>query len=230
MCQDPRRPLALPLPSQAPRYARVLLSVPRAKLVYLTWFFFHFFFVTLISCRDSLWLSAHRLTLLPQALAGIARKLEPIASGAIGQNLASSNPISRVLISYSYLAGIERGYGYFAPNIPGNYTLVFELHYPNERVDYILPRVHSKAANLRLASLLEEIGHAQSDRLREYLTRAITRSIWREHPDAVSIRAIFGRSRLPTIDEFEHGKRESYEFLFAYDFSREKNPVDSKNR
>jgi len=34
-----------------------------------------------------------------------------------------------------------------------------------------------------------------------------------------TIRAIFGSIRLPTVSEFEHGKRESYEFLYAYDFS-----------
>lgn len=143
--------------------------------------------------------------------------------------MASSNPIRRVLLTYFHLAGIDRGYGYFAPNIPGNYKLVLELHYPDERVEYALPSVQSKAAGLRLISLLDEIGRAESDRLREYLIRRITRAIWRDHPDAVSIRAIFGRSRLPTIDEFEHGKRESYEFLFAYDFNRENNRADSKN-
>jgi hypothetical protein len=34
------------------------------------------------------------------------------------------------------------------------------------------------------------------------------------------IRAVFGSISLPSISEFEHGKRESYEFLYAYDFSR----------
>jgi hypothetical protein len=203
--------------------------VPRGKLVYLTWFLFHFFFITVISCRDILWLIGHRLTLLPQASVDIAQKVESVAAGAIGQNIASSNPIRRVLFTYFHLAGIDRGYGYFAPNIPGNYKLVLELHYPDERVEYALPSVQSKAADLRLMSLLDEIGRAESDRLREYLIRGITRAIWREHPDAVSIRAIFGRGRLPTINEFEEGKRESYEFLCAYDFSRDKNPADSKN-
>ncbi len=203
--------------------------MPRRKLVFVAWFFLHFFFIAAISSRDIFWLIAHRLTFLPQASVGIGQHFEPIVSPAIGQNMASSNPIRRVLFTYFHLAGIERGYGYFAPNIPGHYKLVFELHYPDERVDYAFPTVHSESAGLRLASLLDEIGHAESDRLREYLIRGITRAIWREHPDAMSIRAIFGRSRLPTIDEFEHGKRESYEFLFAYDFSRENNRANSKN-
>jgi hypothetical protein len=203
--------------------------VPRRKLVFLAWFFLHFSFIAAISSRDIFWLIGHRLTWLPQASVRLAQKCEPIASAAIGQKVASSNPIRRALFTYLHLAGIDRGYGYFAPNIPGNYKLVFELHYLDARLEYALPSVQSKAAALRLESLLDEIGHAESDRLRQYLIRAITRSIWREHPDATSIRAIFGRSRLPTINEFEQGKRESYEFLCAYDFNRDKNPADSKN-
>jgi hypothetical protein len=203
--------------------------VPRRKFVFLAWFFLHFFFIAAISSRDIFWLIAHRLTLLPHVCVSIAQKFEPIASAAIGQDMASSNPFWRVLFTYFHLAGIDRGYGYFAPNIPGNYKLVLELHYPDERVEYTLPNVHSKAASLRLTSLLDEIGHAESDKLREYLIRAITRSIWREHPDAMSIRAIFGRGRLPTIHEFEQGKRESYEFLCAYDFKRDRNPAGPKN-
>ena len=47
----------------------------------------------------------------------------------------------------------------------------------------------------------------------------MAQSIWREHPDVKTIRAVLGSIRLPSISEFEHGKRESYEFLYAYDFS-----------
>jgi hypothetical protein len=168
------------------------------------------------------------LTILPPAFVGVAQKSEPLASGAVGQNLASSNPVRRGLITYFHLAGIDRGYGYFAPNIPGSYKLVFELRYPDGRVEYALPSVNSKAAGLRVASLLDEIGHAELDALREYLIRGITRATWREHPKATAIRAIFGISVLPTIGEFEKGKRESYQFLYAYDFSLKDNPTTSK--
>jgi hypothetical protein len=47
----------------------------------------------------------------------------------------------------------------------------------------------------------------------------MARSIWREHPEVKTIRAVFGSTRLPSLTEFEHGKRESYKFLYAYDFS-----------
>lgn len=203
--------------------------MPRRKRICVAWFLLHFFVIVLISCRDTLWLTAHRLTILPPPFVGVAQKVEPVAAAALGQSLASANPLRRGLLTYFHLAGIDRGYGYFAPNIPGSYKLIFELHYPDGRVEYKLPSVNSRAAGLRVATLLDEIGRAELDALREYLIRGITRSIWREHPDASSIRAIFGISILPTIAEFEQGKRESYEFLYAYDFSRQENSAPSKN-
>jgi hypothetical protein len=50
--------------------------------------------------------------------------------------------------------------------------------------------------------------------------KQLAAATWREHPELTSIRAIFGAILLPTITEFEQGKRESYQFLYAYDFSR----------
>jgi hypothetical protein len=128
-----------------------------------------------------------------------------------------------------HIAGIERGYGYFAPNIPGGYKLVFELHYPDGRVEYELPSVNSAAAGLRVASLLDEIGRTRYDPLREYMIKTLAASVWRGHPSLKAIRAIFGSLNLPSPPEFEQGKRESYDFLYAYDFSRDGTPAEPEN-
>ena len=64
-----------------------------------------------------------------------------IVSIGLGQDLAASNPAREALATYLHIAGIESGYGYFAPNVPGSYKLVFELHYPDGRVQYELPHV-----------------------------------------------------------------------------------------
>lgn len=194
--------------------------IPRRKLVYLAWFVLQFFLITTVSCREIFWLVVHRLTILPPVIDGFAQKSDSLAAAAMADNLSSTNLIRRGLFTYLGLAGIDRGYGYFAPNIPGSYKLVFELRCPDSQVEYVRPTVNSKTAGLRVASLLDEIGHADSEAYREYLIRSLARAVWREHPDALAIRAIFGISLLPTIAEFEQGKRESYEFLYAYDFSR----------
>ena len=47
---------------------------------------------------------------------------------------------------------------------------------------------------------------------------------WREHPDATMIRTVLGSITLPSPDEFERGKRESYQFFCAYDFTATKSP------
>ena len=96
------------------------------------------------------------------------------------------------LDTYVQLAGIETGYGYFAPNVPAGYRLVFELHYREGRVEYELPSVSSAAAGLRIASLLDSIGRTPYDALREILVKTLAQSVWREHPDLESLRAILG--------------------------------------
>ena len=158
------------------------------------------------------------------------RKRRGLFQLRFGQNLAASNPVREALATYVHVAGIEAGYGYFAPNVPGSYKLVFELHYPDGRIEYELPSVSSAAAGLRIAGLLDNIGRTRYDALREILVKTLAQSIWREHPEVKSVRAILGSIRLPTAREFEEGKRESYEFLYAYDFSLQNEPAKSKDR
>jgi len=78
--------------------------------------------------------------------------------------------------------------------------------------------------------LLDSIGRTPYDPLREILVKTLAQSIWRQHRDLESIRAIVGSIRLPTAREFTEGKRESYEFLYEYDFSLDKAPAKTSNR
>ena len=198
----------------------------RQKYVYVAWFSLHFLLITSFSLRDTLWLVAHGPTIFPSSFRSYSQKAEGVVSALLCQRLAGSNPVRQVLATYLHIAGIETGYGYFAPNVPGSYKLVFELHYPDGRIEYELPRVNSTAAGLRVAGLLDKIGRTPYDALREHLVRMMARSIWREHPEVKTIRAVFGSTRLPSLSEFERGKRESYEFLYAYDFSLREKPAE----
>jgi hypothetical protein len=175
-------------------------------------------------------LIAQGSTILPPSFKSFLGEAGRIANAALGQHLAASNPVRQALATYLHIAGIEAGYGYFAPNVPGSYKLVFELRYPNGRVESELPRVSSAAAGLRIAGLLDNIGRTHYDALREHLVKMLAQSIWREHPEVKTIRAVFGSINLPTVREFEHGKRESYEFLYAYDFSLQNEPAKPKDR
>jgi len=184
----------------------------RQRRVYLAWFVLHFLLIITISCRDIVWLVAHKLTILPSPFSAAAEKVEPIVASTLGDKLSASNPLRRALLTYLHIAGIDRGYGYFAPNVPSGYKLVFELQYPDGQVEYKLPGVNSGAAGLR-----------------EYMVKTLAASVWREHPGVKTVRAVFGSLNLPSLAEFERGKRESYDFLYAYDFSRAEEPAKAEN-
>lgn len=191
----------------------------RQRYFYLAWFILHFLLVVSFSCRDTLRSVVEGPTILPSSFKSVSQKTEAIVSAVLGQRLRASNPARQALATYLNLAGIEVGYGYFAPNVPGTYKLVFELNYPDRRVEYELPQVSSTAAGLRVVSLLDQIGRTKHDALKEILVKMLARSVWREHPEVKTIRAVLGSIRLPSISEFEQGKRESYQVLYTYDFS-----------
>ena len=193
----------------------------RQRHVYFAWAAVHFLLIIASSCRDTLWLIAHGLTISPKPVERCAHKAEGFATTALGQNLPATNPVRRAVFTYLHVAGIERGYGYFAPNVPAAYKLVFELHYPDGRVEYRLPPVHSKAGGLRLTGLLDEIARTPYQPFREYIIKSLARPVWREYPDATAVRAVFGSITFPTANEFEQGQRESYKVLYAYEIRRE---------
>ena len=190
----------------------------------MAWLFLHFLLIISVSCRETLRLIAQGPTILPSSFKSCSQEAETTVSIALGQRLSASNPVRQALATYLHISGIEASYGYFAPNVPGSYKLVFELHYRDGRVEYELPSVSSAAAAFRIAGLLDNIGRTRSDALREVLVKIMAQSIWREHPDVETVRAIFGSIGLPSVRDFEHGKRESYEFLYAYDFSLQNEP------
>lgn len=137
----------------------------------------------------------------------------------LGQHFDYSNPLRNAITVYLHGTGIEAGYGFFAPNVPANYKLVFELHYSDGRTEYEIPRVSSAAAGLRFAGLLDQLAELSYAPLREAMVKIIAYSIWQEHPQVTMIRAYLGRAVLPTPAEFENGSKGSYELLFAYDFT-----------
>jgi hypothetical protein len=191
----------------------------RLKHVCLGWFVFHFLLLITVSCRETFLLVAHRLTIIPPDVSGYSQKAENVSAAVLGLHFTRSNPVRQTLGSYLAFAGIDAGYGYFAPNVPNGYKLVFELHDADGHTEYRLPSANSAAAGLRLASLLDQIGRTDSDELREYMIKKLAAVIWREHPEVKTMRASLAQVVQPTIADYERGKAERYELLYAYDFS-----------
>ena len=197
----------------------------RRKNLCLAWLALHLFFIAAISVRQLSWLIANGLTIIP--FSRVASESPNEKASSTTAKPASSNPAKQLLVGYLHCAGIEGAYGFFAPNVPENYKLAFEFHNQDASSEYDLPSVDSRAAELRLGSLLDVIGRSDSERYRRILIRMLTSAAWENHPEAVSVHAVFGKLKLPGPMQFERGVTPSYEFIAAYDFERS---ADSKSK
>src|SRR6476619_6320806 len=190
-----------------------------SKRAYVAWFGIHFLLITAVCFAGLLWLVAEGATILPSALDTCARKTELVAAWLLGKQAGASSPVRRTIATYLHAAGIQAGYSFFAPNIPGYHKLIFELYHEDGRVEYESPHVSGKAAALRLDSLLDRLADKRYEPLREVVVKMLAFSVWRERPDVKKIRATFGLVSSPGIGDFERGKGESFQPMFSYDFS-----------
>ena len=195
------------------------------KGAYLAGVIFHLLLVLTVSCRATFFVLSKGHTIFPSKLDSSWREAESVTTAVLGQDLPKSNPLRQGLSAYLNAAGIEAGYGFFAPHVPGAYKLVFELHYHDGRIKYETPSVNTGSAGLHLVSLLDFIGQVEDDVVREGMIKFLVYATWREHRDVSMIRAVFGTVDFPTASEFELGKRESYQVLYAYDVTFEPKPV-----
>jgi hypothetical protein len=190
-----------------------------SKRVHAAWFVVHFFIITAVCFAGVFSLIAAGSTVLPSALDKYARKAELIATFFLGKEATAYSPVRRGIATYLHAAGIEAGYTFFAPNIPGYHKLTLELYYADGRVEYESPHMSGKAAGLRLDSLLDRLADNRYEPIREVVVKMLALSVWRERPEVKKIRATFGAVTPPGISDFEHGKGETLQPMFSYDFS-----------
>lgn len=185
----------------------------------VVWFGIHFFLITAVCFAGLFWLVAQGATMSPSALEPYARKAEVAAAWLLGKEAGESSPVRQGIATYLHAAGIQAGYAFFAPNVPGYHRLTLELFYADGRVEYESPHLHSKAAALRLESLLDRLPEERYEPIRQVVVKMLALSIWRQHPDVKRIRATFGAVTPPGTAEFERGKAETFQPMFSFDFS-----------
>ena len=190
-----------------------------AKRIYAAWFGIHFFLITAVCLAGVFSLVAEGATILPSSIDTYARKAEITIAWLLGKQASSSNRVKQVIATYLNAAGIQAGYTFFAPNVPSHHRLSLEFFYEDGHVEYESPHVRSKAAALRLDSLLDKLPEERYEPIREVILKMLALSVWREHPDVKRVRATFETVQLPSITEFEHGKAETHEPMFSFDFS-----------
>jgi hypothetical protein len=184
----------------------------------------HFALVATICCHDTFSALVKGETLLPRRFDEASQNTERFIEHALGQTLSKRNLFRQTVGTYVNAAGIEAGYGFFAPNIPGTNRLIFELHYGDGHVEHETPTIHGGGAELRLANLLDLIARVEDETVREGLIKYLAYAVWREHSDVASMRATLGTINFPSSGDFARGERESYHASHVYDFTFEVKP------
>jgi hypothetical protein len=195
------------------------ISAMFSKRIYVAWFVVHFSLITAVCFAGIFSLVAAGPTISPSGLETWARRAELIAAFVLGKEAAAASPVRQGIATYLHAAGIQAGYSFFAPNIPGYHKLTFELYYEDGRVEYESPHVSGRAAALRLDSLLDRLADQRYESLREVVVKMLALSVWRERPEVKKIRATFEAVSPPDISDFEQGKSESFQPMFSYDLS-----------
>ena len=203
--------------SRSPKTTRVYQMV--SKSIHAAWFGVHFFFLTAVCLAGIFWLIAQGSTILPSVCDKYAHDAEFAATWCLGKGARPSNPFRRGIATYLHGAGIQAGYSFFAPNVPSHHRLTFELVYEDGHVEYDSPRARSKAASLRLDSLLDRLAEDRYQPVREVLVKMLAFSVWREHPEVKKLRATFWSVNPPSVTDFEQGKTETFQPMFSFDFS-----------
>ena len=184
------------------------------------WLFLHLLLIAFVCTYETAWLVGKQLTIIPGVSAHFRNEAENVPGTPIGADLPAAKVFGQILNIYTNIAGIEVGYGYFAPNVSETHALVFELRYPDGHLEYEPPLLGSPEGELRLTSLIEQIGRTESDPWRNELTRRLAYSTWQRHPRAVSIRGFFGSVTPPTLAAYESGKTERvFTCQYVYDFT-----------
>ncbi len=195
-----------------------MLKTGKLPAFRLAFFTVQFLCIVLIGFNDLCTIFSTSATFFPASLDPFWDRGAELTLAPLALNLPETNPLRQTVFAYLNLTGIESGYSYFAPNIPDNYKLVFELHYPDGRTEIELPKVNSRSAGLRFATLLDKMTETEYAPIRTMMVKMLAFSVWQGHPTATKIRAVLGSVDLPSPADFRAGRKESYRLLFAYDF------------
>jgi hypothetical protein len=190
----------------------------RQAYVFIAALGLHLILIVLTSIQDIAASMATGVSILPAWFEPVWRRTEVFTSTILGERGVTVGLFRESLATYADCTGIEAGYSYFAPNVPGSCKLAFELHYPDGRIEYDLPPVGGAAAGYRISTLLDHLETFHYARLRKAVLRPLVEAVRREHPDVTTVRAVLGVANLPTIKEYKGGKRVSYDASYAYDF------------
>ncbi len=176
----------------------------------------HLILTSLVSLRDTCAIFSTARTLFPPSFKSAWKSGEAWTEAVLGEG---GKFYGGSVLTYLHAAGIESGYGFFAPNVPDNYKMIFDFEFPDGHHESDIPVVSSETAGLRLAGFMDQLADTAYAPLQEAMVRVVSASAVARHIGATKARVAVGVARLPNPTEYGRGERESYDPFLVFDFT-----------
>ncbi|MCZ4244349.1 hypothetical protein [Pedobacter punctiformis] len=134
----------------------------------------------------------------------------------LGRDKYNFNDYINYYLAYT---GTETGYGFFAPNVPTSYKLVFEYTLKDHSKVTMIPQISSHEIGLRLCNYYETIGKTNVEILRNALIKFMLQEQMKGLNNVVSAKAIFGLVLTPALKNYSQSNQTAYQFLYAYEYN-----------
>lgn len=153
--------------------------------------------------------------MVERVFGGLERSLDPLVP-----EIAQDSKLQQNLIAYRHVAGIDTGYGFFAPRVPDLCKVVYQVEYLDGHMEEHLPGVTGGDAILRLSTIMDAIGHISTPAVREGLLRMLLRTEGERFADAKVVTIQFGTVRVPDFAQFRRGEQADFEVSESYRYVR----------
>lgn len=123
---------------------------------------------------------------------------------------------------YARVTGAGGSFGFFSPNVPREFGLSFEVEGNDGTItharlqDYSSPEVQARVTNM--VHLIAT--HFNEKKMLRALAASFTAAMFREHPEARSIRMKVHFYNFPTLGEYRDGHRTELKQVYSARFKR----------
>lgn len=124
--------------------------------------------------------------------------------------------IPQVLVPYAHLAGIDTGYGLFAPNVPSSVSVAFELTDVTGHTTASLPLLNTREGQDRFNVNFNTFKNFEE--LRPLLAYGWAVRMLELHPNHNKINVVIGTHILPSMEAYHQGKRSEFIEAVRYEF------------
>lgn len=169
-----------------------------------------------VSARDTLRLIDRGATIFSPSSAKTSDDSKLSAAG----DGVKRRALQIIVRTYRHVAGIEAGFGFFAPNVPHGFRLRIAITGEDGELARGVLEPHRGETDLRTATLLDTMGRTAPGVIRETMFRLLATSLFEEHPEATALQFAVDVVKVPGAEELRRGAARSYIEAYSYDFRR----------